>query len=35
MEQRREALPERHRLFTVEQRHQLAIPPHVRTTADE
>ena len=31
--QRREALAERDRLFAGQQRHQLAIPPHVRRAA--
>ena len=33
MEQRREALAERDRLFAVEQRHHLAVAPHVRRAA--
>jgi hypothetical protein len=35
VEERREPFAERDRLFAVEQRHQLAVAPHVRLAAVE
>src|SRR5712692_7681008 len=35
MDERRESFAQRDRLLTVEQRHELAIAPHVRSAARE